>query len=96
MAPTRSSCEVRVELGEAVTAEELRHDLDADPFHWLLEFHPRVAQSAAGRVTVALTIPGPDVWTTALTTMAVLRQSGYGLHALHVVTQEAHELQSAA
>ena len=87
---------VRVELGDAITDDELRHDLEADPFHWLLEFQPRFNHASSGRITVDLTIPGPDVWTTALTTMAVLRQSAYGMHALHVVTQEAHDQQSAA
>ena len=88
--------EVHVELGDTISDEELRHDLDADPFHWLLEFRPRVARSAAGRVTVTLSIPGPDLWTTALTTMAALRQSGYDLHALHVVNQDGSDERSAA
>lgn len=87
---------VRVELADVITEEELRHDLDANPFHWLLEFKPRLAKSPSGRVTVDLTIAGPDVWTTTLTTMAVLRQSGYGMHALQVVTQEDRDHQSAA
>lgn len=80
--------QVRVELDGTITDEELRHDLDADPFHWLLELQPRLARSSSGRVTLDLTIPGSDLWSTALTTMAVLRQSGYGMHALHVITQE--------
>lgn len=88
--------DVHVELGDTVSDEELRHDLAADPFHWLHEYRPRVAQSAAGRVTVTLTIPGLDLWTTALTTMAVLRQSGYDLHALHVVSQDGSSARSAA
>ncbi len=87
---------VRVELAEVITEDELRHDLDANPFHWLLEFNPRLAQTAAGRVTIDLTIPGPDVWTTTLTTMAVLRQSGYDMHALQIVTKDGRDQQSAA
>ena len=55
-----------------------------------------LADGPRGRVTVDLTISGPDVWTTALTTMAVLRQSGYGMHALHVVAQEANVLSEFA
>lgn len=88
--------EVRIELGDAITDEEVRHDLEADPFHWLLEFKPRLTHASSGRVVLDLMIPGPDVWTTALTTMAVLQQSSYGMHALHVVTQEARDQQSAA
>jgi len=87
---------VRVELADVITVEELRHDLDANPSHWLLEFRPRLAEAASGRVTLDLTIAGPDVWTTLLTTMAVLRQAGYDMHALQVVPQEDHDQQSAA
>jgi len=88
--------EVGVELKDTISVEELRHDLDADPFNWLLELKPRIAHATSGRVRLDLTIPGSDVWTTALTTMAVLRQSGYAMHALHIVTREAHDQQSAA
>ena len=87
---------VRVELADVITDEELRADLDADPFHWLLRFSPQLSQAASGRMTIDLTVPGPDVWTTTLTTMAALRQSGYGMHSLQVVTHEAHDQQSVA
>jgi hypothetical protein len=32
-----------------------------------------------------LTVPGPDVWTSLLTAMAVIRQSGYAPIAVHVL-----------
>lgn len=84
--------DVRVELGGTTTDDELRADLrgelDADPAHWFGELEPRVRTTAGGRAAVDLQVPGQDVWTSALTAMAVLRQLGYDPLALHVESRE--------
>lgn len=80
--------DVRVELGGLASAEEvragLRAELGADVAGWLRELEPRIGTTAQGRSAVDLEVPGPDVWTSALTAMAVLRQLDYDLLALHV------------
>jgi hypothetical protein len=89
-------CDVRVELSDRISDDEVRGDLAADPAHWLLEFSPAVAATSTGRVSVGLTIPGPDLWTAALTAMAVLRRSGYDLHSLSVENRLLDEDQPTA
>ena len=37
-----------------------------------------------GQIELHLTVPGPDVWTSLLTAMTVIRQSGYAPIAVHV------------
>ena len=80
--------DVRVELGGAGSGEDLpaglRIELEADVAGWLSELDPRVATTAQGRTAVDLEVAGPDVWTSALTAMAVLRQLDFDLLALHV------------
>jgi hypothetical protein len=36
-----------------------------------------VTINTKGQLELHLTVPGPDVWTSLLTAMAVIRQSGY-------------------
>ena len=80
--------DVRVELGGPASDEEVRAGLDAelgaDPAGWLGELQPRIGTTAEGRAAVELKVPGHDVWTSALTAMAVLRQLDFDLLALHV------------
>lgn len=78
--------DVRVEL-DGPSGDELRAQLsgpDPDPARWLSELAPRVGTTADGRAAVELQVPGQDVWTSALTAMAVLRQLDYELLAVHV------------
>ena len=84
-------CDVRVELSDRISDDEIRGDLAADPAHWLLEFSPAVAATSTGRVSVGLMVPGPDLWTAALTAMAVLRRSGYDLQFLSVENRLSNE-----
>lgn len=80
--------DVRVELGGPASDDEvragLRAELGTDVAGWLRELDPRVGTTAQGRAAVELEVSGPDVWTSALTAMAVLRQLDYDLLALHV------------
>lgn len=80
--------DVRVELCGSASDDELREglraELGADVAGWLRELDPRVGTTAQGRAAVDLEVAGPDVWTSALTAMAVLRQLGFDLLALHV------------
>lgn len=89
--PSAPVCDVRVVLGELVTDAEIRADLAGDPAHWLLEFDPEITTSRAGRAEIEMTLPGSDLWSATLTTMAVLRRSGYDLHSLHVESRAAGE-----
>jgi hypothetical protein len=94
--PSLQVCDVRVELGDLLTDADVRADLASDPAHWLLEFAPEIATTPAGRAKVEMTVPGPDLWTATLTTMAVLRRAGYDLHAIHVQSRTVDEDQPAA
>jgi hypothetical protein len=44
-----------------------------------------VTLNTKGQVELYLTVPGPDVWTSLLTAMTVIRQSGYQPIAIHVL-----------
>lgn len=77
---------VRVELDGPVSGDEVHADLTEDPAHQLSAFRPQITTAPSGHPEVGLVVPGPDVWTSVLTAMALLRQSGYDLHALHVVS----------
>jgi len=92
----RSEFDVRVELAEVVTAEEVRAELAADPSHRLLRFNPRLRTNALGRAEVELAVPGPDVWTAVLTVMGVFGQAALSLTALHVEPTEQAARCSAA
>ena len=85
--------DVRVEVGVAVDDEELRAGLRAelapDVAGRLRELDPHVRSTGRGRAAVDLEVPGPDVWTSALTAMAVLRQLDFDLLALHVESRPA-------
>lgn len=94
--PAARSYVVRVELSHLVSDEEIRMDLAEGGCPRLHELRPEVSTSASGRPEVGLVLPGPDVWTSALTAMAVLKQCGYDACALHVVTQDQGERHRAA
>ena len=63
-------------------------DLSSNPGHRLFEFLPRVSTNEAGRAEIELTVPSADVWTSVLTAMSAIRQSGYSAAALHVTTND--------
>ena len=50
-----------------------------------LSSSPRWAINTKGQLELHLTVPGPDVWTSLLTAMAVIRQSGYTPIAVHIL-----------
>ena len=52
--------------------------------------------TSEGRAQVSLSVPGSDVWSSLLTVMAVIHQSGYHPAAVHVVTQDALRPPAAA
>ena len=60
-------------------------NLAGNTSHRLLEFQPQVTVNTKGQLELHLTVPGPDVWTSLLTAMAVLRQSGYAPIAVQVL-----------
>ena len=94
--PSQQVCDVRVELSNLVTDADVRADLAGDPAHWLLEFAPEITTTPTGRAEVEMTVPGPDLWAATLTTMAVLRRSGYDLHSIQVRSRTTDEDRSAA
>lgn len=94
--PSPQVCHVRVVLGDLVTDADVRADLAGDPAHWLLEFAPEITTARTGRAEIEMTVPGPDLWAATLTTMAVLRRSGYDLHSIHVQSRAEDEERPAA
>lgn len=84
-----ATSEVRVELGTRHTQTGVEADLAANPTHWLTQFDPSVATTVDGRTEIRLTMYGADAWTSTVTALAVLRQSGYALRALHVESTDA-------
>jgi hypothetical protein len=75
--PTVYGYEVRAEFDQFVVRDDFVADLGGDSSHRLLEFQPQVTINTKGQLELHLTVPGPDVWTSLLTAMAVIRQSGY-------------------
>jgi len=95
-APELRTYAVRVVFDELVSDEDLCLDLDQNPNHQLLDFRPAVATTSEGLAEVTLSVPGPDVWSSLLTVMAVIHQSGYHPAAVHVVTLDAFRPPAAA
>jgi len=83
--PPASGYEVRAEFDHLVTRDDFVTDFAGDTSHRLLEFLPQMSINIKGRLELHLTVPGPDVWTSVLTAMAVIRQSGYAPIAVHVL-----------
>ena len=84
--PLARAFSVRVELDHYVAGDDVLFDISGNPGHRLFDFLPRVSTNAAGRAEIELTVPGADVWTSILTAMTVIRQSGYDPAAVHVTT----------
>ena len=83
--PPGRGYEVRAEFDQFVLRGDLVADLAGNSSHRLLEFQPEVTINTKGQVELHLTVPGPDVWTSLLTAMAVIRQSGYAPIAVLVL-----------
>lgn len=77
--------EVRAEFDHVVIRDDFVADLAGNPGHRLLQFQPQVTINTKGQLELHLTVPGPDVWTSLLTAMTVIRQSGYAPIAVHVL-----------
>jgi hypothetical protein len=85
--PPTSGYEVRVEFDHLVIGDDFVADIAGNPGHRLLEFQPQVTINTEGQLELHLTVPGPDVWTSLLTAMTVIRQSGYAPIAVHVLNK---------
>jgi hypothetical protein len=75
--PPGCGYEVRAEFDHVVIRDDFVADIAGNPGHRLLQFQPQVTINTKGQLELHLTVPGPDVWTSLLTAMAVIRQSGY-------------------
>ena len=82
--PPACAYEVRAEFDHFVIRDDFVADLAGNSGHRFLEFQPQVATNTKGQLELHLTVPGPDVWTSLLTAMTVIRQSGYAPIAVHV------------
>ena len=77
--------EVRAKFDQRVIRDDFVADLAGNSAHRLLEFQPQMIINAKGQLELHLTVPGPDVWTSLLTAMTVIRQSGYAPIAVLVL-----------
>jgi hypothetical protein len=68
---------VRAKFDQFVIRDDFIADLAGNSGHRLLEFQPQVTINSKGQVELHLIVPGPDVWTSLLTAMVVIRGSGY-------------------
>jgi hypothetical protein len=58
-------------------AQRRQLDVGSDQQHPLLKHEVQIATNAQGRAVLLLTFAAVDVWTAILTSMALVRQSGY-------------------
>ena len=83
--PPACGYEVRAKFDQCVIRDDFVADLAGNSAHRLLEFQPKMIINAKGQLELHLTVPGPDVWTSLLTAMTVIRQSGYAPIAVLVL-----------
>lgn len=83
--PPALGYEVRAKFDQFVLRDDFVADLAGNSSHRLLQFQPHVSINTKGQVELQLTVPGPDVWSSLLTAMAVIRQSGYAPIAVLVL-----------
>jgi hypothetical protein len=83
--PAVCGYEVRAEFDHLVIRDDFIADIAGNTSHRLLEFQPQLTINTKGQLELHLTVPGPDVWTSLLTAMTVIRQSGYAPIAVHVL-----------
>ena len=82
--PPACEYEVRAEFDHFVIRDDFVADLAGNSGHRFLEFQPQVTTNTKGQLEMHLTVPGPDIWTSLLTAMTVIRQAGYTPIAVHV------------
>ena len=75
--PPARGYEVRAKFDQLVILDDFVADLAGNTSHRLLEFQPQMTINTDGQLELYLAVPGPDVWTSLLTAMSVIRQSGY-------------------
>jgi hypothetical protein len=76
--------QVQAKFDHLVVPDDFVTDLSGNSDHRLLEFQPQLTINTKGQLELHLIVPGPDVWTSLLTAMTVIRQSGYAPIAVHV------------
>jgi hypothetical protein len=83
--PPACGYEVRAKFDQFVIRDDFVADLAGNSGHRFHELQPHLTLNPKGQLELHLTVPGPDVWTSLLTAMAVIRQSGYLPIAVHVL-----------
>jgi hypothetical protein len=83
--PPVGGYEVRAKFDQCVIRDDFVADLAGNTSHRLLEFRPQMIINTKGQLELHLSVPGPDVWTSLLTAMTVIRQSGYAPIAVLVL-----------
>jgi hypothetical protein len=82
--PPGDGYEVRAEFDHLVIRDDFVADLAGNSGHRFHELQPHLTLNPKGQLELHLTVPGPDVWTSLLTAMTVIRQSGYAPIAVQV------------
>ncbi len=82
---------VLVEFADWVTDEDILTDLTQSTMHRFHDYQPSVLHRRDGRTELSLTVISPDLWTSALTAMALVRQCGYEPSAVHVAASLADQ-----
>jgi hypothetical protein len=69
--------QIRVELDERFEPDDVRLDLRTNKLHPLHDHDLHIAVSHCGGAVLGLSFTAVDLWSAILTTMALVRQSGY-------------------
>jgi hypothetical protein len=69
--------QIRVALDERLGPNDLSVDLRTNQQHPLHKHEVRIAVGPHGRAVLVVTFTAIDLWTAILTSMALVRQSGY-------------------
>jgi hypothetical protein len=69
--------QIRVELDERFEPDDVRLDLRTNKLHPFHDHDLHIAVSNCGEAVLGLNFPAVDLWSAILTTMALVRQSGY-------------------
>jgi hypothetical protein len=69
--------QICVALDERFGPNDVSLDVRTDQQHPFLKHKMQIATSAHGRAVLILTFTAVDLWTAILTSMALVRQSGY-------------------
>jgi hypothetical protein len=69
--------QIRVALDERFEPNDVRVDVHTDQQHPFLNHEVLIATNRHGRAVLVLTLTAVDLWTAILSSMALVRQSGY-------------------